>query len=93
MREPDHPRINLIWERIVLHQGMMFHKIRGEPFTYNVQGNVIALNSTNQNIPKSEINRALYRMPLDSTQAVQDLRAPSYIYAILMDNRIRGNEW
>ena len=32
-------------------------------------------------------------VPLANTVPVQHLRAPSYIYAILMDPRIRQSDW
>lgn len=39
------------------------------------------------------IEKALERVPLKNTVAVQDLLAPSYIYGILMDARIRESDW
>jgi hypothetical protein len=32
-------------------------------------------------------------VPLPNTVPVQHLRGPSYIYAILMDSRIRRTDW
>jgi hypothetical protein len=32
-------------------------------------------------------------VPLENTVPVQHLRGPSYIYAILMDPRIRQDDW
>jgi hypothetical protein len=44
-------------------------------------------------ISRTAIEKALQLVPLPNTRTVQHLSAPSYIYAILMDPRIRGNDW
>jgi hypothetical protein len=87
------PKIDDVWERIVAHGGETFHQIRGGEFTYAVKGQHLRLSRTNQNVPRSHVEEALALVPLDNTVAVQHLRAPSYIFAILMDERIRGRDW
>lgn len=82
-----------VWARIVAHQGERFRQIRGREFTYRIVGQGAQLSTTNQTLPKSVIAKALSRMPARSTTALQDLRGPSYLYAILMDRRIRQGEW
>ena len=84
--------INEVWTRIVAHQGETFRQIRGKEFTYTVKGNVLRPSTTNQNIPRSHFDKALLRMPFESTVPLQDLRGPSYIFAILKDPRICGQE-
>jgi len=85
--------INVVWKRICEHEGQEFRQIRGKPFTYSVSGNVLFLNCTNRSISKRTIEQALEYVPLDNTVPVQHLQAPSYIYAILMDNRICNGLW
>lgn len=82
--------IDSVWASIAAHQGELFHQIRGKEFTYSVRGNVLRPSTTNQNIPKSAFRKALDRMPFGDTAALQDLRGPSYVFAILKDERISG---
>jgi hypothetical protein len=44
-------------------------------------------------ISRTAIEKAVARCPLDSTTSIQDLSAPSYIYALLTDPRIRRDDW
>jgi hypothetical protein len=85
--------INEVWRRILAHEGETFRQIRGQAFTYTVEGKVLAPSTTNQNLSQATFEQALARVPFRSTVDVQDLRGPSYLYAILMDERIRGRDW
>ena len=80
---------SVIWERIKANQGQAFHQIRGAAFAYAVTDEHVYPNRTNQRIPKSHFEEAFAFVPLPNTAPVQHLRGPSYIYAILMDERIR----
>ena len=84
-----------VWARIVSLEGDTFTQIRGRfrDFTFRRQGNTLHLSSTNQAISRSQWAMAFEMVPLNSTIPVQHLRAPSYIYAILMDPRVRKNDW
>lgn len=79
--------------RIVTHAGEVFHQIRGQPFTYVINGNAIRPSTTNWNIPRSHLEQALDLVPLENTVAVRRLMGPSYLYGILMDKRIRASDW
>jgi hypothetical protein len=85
--------IDSIWERIKEYEGQVFIQIRGGQFTYIVKGNQIILSRTCRCIPKSTFEKALKLVPLENTVPVQNLQGPSYLYAILMDERIRNNNW
>lgn len=85
--------IETAWRRIVRYSGETFHQIRGKPFTFETRGRTIYLHTTNRTISRSTIEEALGHVPLANTVAVQHLSAPSYVYAILMDDRIRLNDW
>ena len=87
------PDIDAVWARIKAHEGDTFRQIRGGEFTYTVIGASLQLDRTNQGIPRTHIAQALDLVPLENTTPVQHLRAPSYVYAILMDPRIRMGEW
>jgi len=87
--------INVIWDRIVNHQGQVFHQKKGKPFSYSVDRNTIHLKSDaiTRPITKREIEKALDIVPIKSVSEVQHLQAPAYINGILMDARIRENLW
>lgn len=85
--------IQEVWARIQAHAGEIFSQLRGGAFSYSVTADHVIPDRTNHQIPKSHFARALSLLPLDNTMAVQDLRGPSYIYAILSDPRIRRGDW
>lgn len=85
--------IDEVWSRITAHTGEKFYQIRGGEFTYEVSGGHVHPDRTKQQIPKSHFEEALGYVPLENTIPVQHLRGPSYIYAILMDSRIRQSDW
>ena len=85
--------IEIVWGRIKESEGDIFTQIRGKRFTYKVKGNLLKLDTTNRSISKTVILQALEFVPLSNTVPVQHLQAPSYIYAILMDKRIRQDNW
>ena len=86
--------IDTVWTRIKAGSGEDFSQIRGKAFTYEVRGSAVIPEGINQNIPRAHFEAALELLPLESTVPVQHLRGPSYIYAILMDRRIRrSDEW
>jgi hypothetical protein len=67
--------------------------IRGAAFRYEVTGGHVLPERTNQQIPKFHFEKALAFVPLADTTAIQNLRGPSFIYAILMDPSIRQSDW
>ena len=85
--------IDAIWARIKTYKGEKFHQIRGAEFTYEVVGSAVVPDRTNRNIPKSDFEKAIAFLPLENTTTIHNLQGPSYIYAILMDKRIRKDGW
>ena len=88
-----HLNIDAIWKRISQNAGEIFHQKRGGEFTYSIVNGALIPSRTNQQIPRSEFAEALKLVPLSDTKPVQHLRGPSYIYAVLMDTRIKGDDW
>lgn len=82
-----------VWRRIGEHEGEVFHQMRGREFTYTVRGNYVRPSTVNQAISRSDFEEAFRLTPLEDTTVVRHLRGPSYLYAILMDTRIRGRDW
>jgi hypothetical protein len=85
--------IELLWDRIKYCEGQVFRQIKGGEFTYKVNGSVIELSRTNRSISKKTFAEALKHVPLKNTVLLQRLQAPSYLFAILMDNRMKKNDW
>lgn len=85
--------IDEVWVRIEAHQGEEFRQIRGQWFRYVVKGSYLTPSTTRQNIPRSAFEQALSLVPLQNTVPIQHLRGPSYIFAVLMDDRIRRADW
>jgi hypothetical protein len=77
-----------VWSCIISLEGSEFQQVRGKQFTYTVKGEYIIPNTTRIRIPKSYFEKAWNRMPLTGPGAVQDLIAPSYLFAVLTDPRI-----
>lgn len=82
-----------IWARVEAHAGQEFSQVRGGKFTYEVVGSSLVPSRTKWNIPKAHFEKASALLPLKNTAAVQHLQGPSYLYAILMDKRIREMNW
>jgi hypothetical protein len=82
-----------IWRRIEAHSGEVYHQIRGQEFVYSISGNCVIPNRTNRQLPRSDFQKAFEMVPLKNTTAIQSLQGPSYVFAMLMDRRIRGSDW
>ena len=82
-----------VWSRIEAETGKTFRQIRGGEFTYRIQSGQLIPDRTNRIIPRSDFEKAFKLVPLKSTVSVQSLQGPSYIYAVLMDQRIRKLDW
>jgi hypothetical protein len=83
--------IDEVWTRIIKCAGQTFRQLRAKPFTYSIVGNSIDLSTTNRKIPRSDIAKALGRLPIKNTTSLQDLQAPSFVYALLRDGRIMSS--
>lgn len=87
------PDMASVWRRIEAHAGEAFEQVRGARFTYRVVGGHVMPDRTVQQIPRSHFAKALELVPLSGPGEIQHLRGPSYVYAILMDSRIRLGDW
>jgi len=87
------PSIGRVWGRIEAQEGQVFRQLRGGEFTYVVASSYIEPDRTDQKLPRAHFEEALALVPLESTVPVQHLRGPGYVYAILMDQRIRLMDW
>src|SRR5262245_23653549 len=85
--------IDELWVRLARHESDEFRQIRGRRFRYRLTDSGLVPDTTDWVIPRTHLAQGLERVPLRNTTPVQDLFGPSYIYAILMDPRIRRDDW
>jgi Zn ribbon nucleic-acid-binding protein len=85
--------IDDLWGRLDRHQGDEFTQIRGGTFAYALTDRALFPDRTAWQIPRTHFEEALGLVPLKNTVVVQHLYGPSYIYALLMDRRIRKADW
>lgn len=82
-----------VWPRIEAHAGEDFRLIGGQVFQYEVLGNYLRPIGRVRHLSRTNFAKALDRLPLYNTGSARDLQGPSYVFAILMDDRIREGEW
>ena len=86
-----------IWRRVVHHQGEPFQTVTGKPFTYEVEGAGIWFfrngERVNRKLTRKQFEIALSRCPLGSTTEIKDLMDYPYLFALLKDGRVRGQNW
>ena len=86
-----------VWRRIVSHQREQFQTVRGLPFTFEVEGAGIWFfrdgKRVNRKLTRTQFELALSRCPLARTTEISDLMDYPYVFAVLTDRRIRGQEW
>jgi hypothetical protein len=78
-----------LWKNIRIHAGEEFQTLTGLPFTYEAHDGYIIPSRANQNISRSDFEKAYELVPLQSPgQIVKLVRGSAYVYAILTDPRI-----
>ena len=86
-----------IWRRVANHHGQEFQTVRGLPFTFEVEGTGIWFfrdgKRVNRKLTRKQFEMALSRCPLTRTTEIKDLMDYPYLFAVLTDRRIRGQEW
>jgi hypothetical protein len=87
------PDFDEVWERILRCAGEIFIQKRGGQFSFDIRGETLELSRTNQNLSRAVFEKAYESVPLDMPSRLNHLRAPSYLFAILMDPRVRREDW
>ena len=82
-----------VWQRLCDHAGETFVLSRGDRFSYAVAADGLMVTGLRAPIHLLALRDAVQRVPLASHLDVQDLWGPSYLYALLSDQRIRGEDW
>ena len=91
---PSQNVAELVWNRIQSLQGEEFKTATRLPFTYAVEGAGIWFfrdgRRINRKLTRTQVEVAIARCPLASTTEIKDLMDYPYLFALLMDGRIRG---
>ena len=86
-----------VWQRIKTHQGEEFRTVERLPFTYQVEGTGIWFfregRRIERKLTRTQVDKAITRCPLTRTTEIKDLMDYSYLFALLMDARIRREAW
>ncbi|MCT4607514.1 MAG: hypothetical protein N4A64_15670 [Marinisporobacter sp.] len=78
-----------VWTLICKHSGGIFKTKKSKEFTYTIQKEYVIPSRKNYKIDKKDFEKAYRMMPLDGPGVINDvIRGPSYVWAILNDNRI-----
>jgi hypothetical protein len=96
-RAPAESSSQAVWQRIQSHQGEEFRTATKLPFTYAVEGTGIWFfregRRVNRKLTRTQLEKAIARCPLRSTTEIKDLMDYPYLFALLMDPRIRCDAW
>lgn len=65
--------VGTVWSHIQAHEGEVFHQIRRKASTYEVRGAMVWLHNLTVGIHRSQFERALCLVPLESTVPLQNL--------------------
>ncbi len=83
----------MIWRNIIDCEGQEFTTITGLPFTYRVEDNYVIPDRTEYPLAKSNFEKAAAIKNLQGPGQINFIsRGPSYVYAILTDERIRNKD-
>jgi hypothetical protein len=84
----------MVWERVVSHTGEFFKTATGRWFTYRLDGDRILPSHTEIRIPRSDLELAYSMVPIPQSAKLNRLvEGPSYVWAILHDERITRGDW
>ena len=77
-----------IWERIIRFEGQTFATSSGQPFSYDVLEDTLAVRRSDLTIPRDALEAAYRSGAASGKEKGRGLTA--YINALLRDNRIRS---
>jgi hypothetical protein len=81
-----------VWQNILIHADQKFQTATGLSFTYQAHNSYIKPSRANQNISRSDFEKAYELCPLQGPGQIAKLvRGSAYVYAILTDSRINAS--
>ena len=88
------PKFEMIWERIKANENELFFQKKGGNFTYQISENELIPDRTDFLLHKSNFEKAYHLVPFKGPGVINRLvMGPSFVWAILHDKRIRGDDW
>jgi hypothetical protein len=88
------PSIDEVWRRLKALEGHEFETKTGKSFTFELLGDVFRPSRTPYEVSKADVRKALDLVPFDGPGVItQSVRGPAYVWAVLHDPRVRGNDW
>jgi len=96
---PSSKRSENAWKRVIENAGEEFSTVRGKRITYRVEGNSGLWfykkdgKRINKRLWRGDFDKAVERCPLQKVTEISDCFDSSYLFALLNDRRIRGNDW
>ncbi len=89
--------ISEVWPRIERNAGTEFETSTGLKFTYRVPGKFVRVtrngHEINRSLSRANFQKALELMPADRPSDLRDSQGSAYTWGILMDRRIRLDDW
>jgi len=80
----------IIWNSILAHAGEVFHTKTGLPFVYHIIDNCVISDRTDYPLDVSNFKKAIAFPKLEGPGQISNIvRGPSYVFAILTDERIK----
>ena len=78
-----------IWEKVLQHQGQIFRTVTGLEFTYRVSGEKVIHTRSKATLSKRDFEKAVMINPQKASDLHNFVSGPSYVYAIITDDRIK----
>jgi hypothetical protein len=88
------PEFDIVWSRIKSLVGQQFTTKTNLPFSFLIQSDILLPSRTEYNISKKNFRIAYEIVPYEGPGILnRQVRGPTYVWAILHDRRVRGNDW
>ena len=88
------PQFDVVWTRIAEHSGQPFLTKTGLGFTYRVDASAFFPSRTKYRISRNDFRTAFDEAPYSGPGVLNEqVRGPTYVWAVLHDKRIRRNDW
>ncbi len=96
-RRPEECAADDVWNRIVAHEGQVFHTSQRLPFTYRVEGDGIwpirEGHVINRKLLKTQIHKAIRKGRPTRVTDLSEFIDNSYLFSLLRDTRTCPKDW
>ena len=88
------PSFEEIWNRIIAYEGKTFYTKKRLEFIYRIKDDIFYPSRTTYRISKTEFEKAYRLLPLNGPGEInRTVRGPTYVWAVLYDQRISLGKW